>query len=59
MIQLLDHSLIFNKKKHGSEQFRAMFLRYGLMVEQVYGDIALSDYDEDHPSMILYGHKQR
>ena len=36
-----------------------MFLRYGLMVEQVYGDIALSDYDEDHPSMILYGHKQR
>lgn len=46
-------------KLYSVEQFRAMFLRYGLMVEQVYGDIALSPYDEDHPSMILYGHKQR
>lgn len=44
-------------KLYSVEQFRAMFLRYGLRVEKVYGDIALSPYDEDHPSMILYGHK--
>lgn len=44
-------------KLYSVEEFRAMFLRYGLRVEQVYGDIARSPYDEDHPSMILYGHK--
>ena len=45
-------------KLYSVEQFRAMFLRHGLRVEKVYGDIALSPYDEDHPSMILYGHKK-
>ena len=44
-------------KLYSVEQFRSMFSRYGLVVEQVYGDIAMSPYDEDHPSMILYGHK--
>ena len=44
-------------KLYSVEQFRTMFLHHGLQVEQVYGDIALSPYDEDHPSMILYGHK--
>ncbi len=44
-------------KLYSVEQFRTMFLRHGLQVEKVYGDIALSPYDEDHPSMILYGHK--
>ena len=44
-------------KLYSVEQFRTMFLSHGLQVEQVYGDIALSPYDEDHPSMILYGHK--
>ena len=44
-------------KLYSVEQFTTMFLRYGLRVEKVYGDIALSPYDEDHPSMILYGHK--
>lgn len=45
-------------KLYSVEQFRAMFLRYGLYVEQVYGDIVRSPYDEDHPNMILYGHKK-
>lgn len=44
-------------KLYSLEQFRAMFLRYDLNIEQVYGDIACSPYDEDHPSMILYGRK--
>ncbi|MBR6182392.1 MAG: methyltransferase domain-containing protein [Prevotella sp.] len=44
-------------KLYSVEQFQTMFLRHGLQVEQVYGDISLSPYDEDHPSMILYGHK--
>ena len=44
-------------KLYSVEQFRRLFLRHGLKVEQVYGDIAHSPYDEDHPSMILYGHK--
>lgn len=44
-------------KLYSVEQFTTMFQRYGLRVEKVYGDIALSPYDEDHPSMILYGHK--
>ena len=40
------------------EQFEAMFLRHGLRVEQAFGDLSLSPYDEDHPSMIIYGKKQ-
>lgn len=44
-------------KLYSVEQFRTMFLRHSLKVEQVYGDISHSPYDEDHPSMILYGHK--
>lgn len=44
-------------KLYSVEQFTTMFQRHGLSVEKVYGDIALSPYDEDHPSMILYGHK--
>lgn len=44
-------------KLYSVEQFRTLFLRHSLKVEQVYGDIAHSPYDEDHPSMILYGHK--
>ena len=46
-------------KLYTVEQFRTLFQRYGLKVEQIYGDIALSPYDADHPSMILYGHKER
>ncbi len=46
-------------KLYTVEQFRTLFQRYDLKVEQVYGDIALSPYDADHPSMILYGHKER
>ncbi|MBO4606636.1 MAG: class I SAM-dependent methyltransferase [Prevotella sp.] len=45
-------------KLYSLEQFTAMFLRHGLKVEQAYGDLSLSPYDEDHPSMILYGKKQ-
>lgn len=30
---------------------------HGLYLEQVYGDIKQSLYDEDHTSMITYGHK--
>lgn len=44
-------------KLYSLEQFRSMFARYGLKVEKTYGDISLSPYDEDHPSMILYGHR--
>ena len=45
-------------KLYSLEQFKSMFLRHGLKVEQVYGDLSLSPYDEDHPSMIIYGKKQ-
>ena len=44
-------------KLYSLEEYKAMLLRYGLKVEKVYGDLALSPYDEDHPSMMLYGHK--
>ena len=44
-------------KLYSLEEFRSMFSRHGLKVEQTYGDIAGLPYDEDHPSMILYGHK--
>lgn len=44
-------------KLYSLEQYKVMLSRYGLMVEKVYGDIAFSPYDEDHPNMILYGHK--
>ena len=45
-------------KLYSLQQFKSMFLRHGLKVEQVYGDLSLSPYDEDHPSMIIYGKKQ-
>ena len=45
-------------KLYSLEQFEAMFLRHGLRVEQAFGDLLLSPYDEDHPSMIIYGKKQ-
>jgi 2-polyprenyl-3-methyl-5-hydroxy-6-metoxy-1,4-benzoquinol methylase len=45
-------------KLYSLEQFEAMFLRHGLRVEQAFGDLSLSPYDEDHPSMIIYGKKQ-
>lgn len=45
-------------KLYSLEQFKAMFLRHGLRVEQAFGDLSLSPYDEDHPSMIIYGKKQ-
>ena len=44
-------------KLYSLEQFKAMFLRHGLKVEQVYGDLSHSPYDEDHPNMIIYGKK--
>lgn len=45
-------------KLYTLEQFRDMFARHGLTIEKVYGDINLAPYDEDHPSLIIYGHKQ-
>ena len=45
-------------KLYSLEQFETMFLRHGLRVEQAFGDLSLSPYDEDHPSMIIYGKKQ-
>ena len=44
-------------KLYSLEDYKEMCLRHGLLVEKTYGDIAQSPYDEDHPSMILYGHK--
>ena len=44
-------------KLYSLEQFKTMFQRHGLTVEQTYGDLSLSPYDEDHPSMIIYGRK--
>ena len=44
-------------KLYSLNQFQAMFARFDLKVELAYGDIFLSPYDEDHPSMILYGHR--
>lgn len=44
-------------KLYSLEQFREMLLRNNLVVEKVYGDIAMSPYDEDHSSLIMYGHK--
>lgn len=44
-------------KLYSLEQFREMLLRHSLVVEEVYGDIFLSPYDEDHPNLIMYGHK--
>lgn len=46
-------------KLYSLEQFEEMLLRHGLRIEKTFGDINLSPYDEDHPSMILYGHKTR
>lgn len=44
-------------KLYTLEQFCEMLAHHNLCVEQVYGDINQSSYDEDHPSMIVYGHK--
>lgn len=44
-------------KLYSLEQLREMLAHHDLRVEQVYGDIYQSTYDEDHPSMIIYGHK--
>ena len=44
-------------KLYSLEQFKEMLLRHHLIVEKVYGDISLSPYDDDHPSLIMYGHK--
>jgi 2-polyprenyl-3-methyl-5-hydroxy-6-metoxy-1,4-benzoquinol methylase len=45
-------------KLYSLDDYVEMLSRYDLLVEKTYGDIALSPYDEDHPSMILYGHKR-
>ena len=44
-------------KLYSVQQFHEMLGRQHLCVDKVYGDIYLSPYDEDHPSMIIYGHK--
>ena len=44
-------------KLYSLEQFKEMLSRYNLIVEKVYGDISMSPYDEDHPRLIMYGHK--
>ncbi len=44
-------------KLYTLEQFREMLGRHGLQVDKSFGDIWQSPYDEDHPSMIIYGHK--
>ncbi|MCM1110951.1 MAG: class I SAM-dependent methyltransferase [Clostridium sp.] len=42
---------------YGVNQFRQMLSRQGLRLEAVYGDIEGGTYDENHPSLIMYGHK--
>ncbi len=44
-------------KLYTLDQFKEMLLRHNLLVEKAYGDLSLSPYDEDHPSLIMYGHK--
>lgn len=45
-------------KLYTKEQFEEMLNRHNLIVEKTYGDLQMSPYDEDHPSLILYGHKK-
>lgn len=45
-------------KLYTKEQFEEMLKRHGLTVEKTYGDLQMAPYDEDHPSLIIYGHKQ-
>lgn len=45
-------------KLYSEEQFVDMLKRHNLIVEQTYGDLNMSPYDEDHPSLIIYGHKK-
>lgn len=45
-------------KLYSEEQFVNMLKRHNLIVEQTYGDLNMSPYDEDHPSLIIYGHKK-
>lgn len=44
-------------KLYSLEQFVEMLARYGLRVEAAFGDIQMNPYDDDHPSLIIYGHK--
>lgn len=44
-------------KLYSLEQFADMLDRYGLVIDNTFGDIDLATYDEDHPSLIMYGHK--
>ncbi|MEE1083308.1 MAG: class I SAM-dependent methyltransferase [Paludibacteraceae bacterium] len=44
-------------KLYSLEQFKEMLSRHNLVVEKVYGDISMSPYDDDHHSLIMYGHK--
>ncbi len=44
-------------KLYSLEQFKVMLERQNLYIDKVFGDIYQSPYDEDHPSMIIYGHK--
>ncbi len=44
-------------KLYSLQMLSEMLNRQELCVDKVYGDIYQSPYDEDHPSMIIYGHK--
>jgi len=44
-------------KLYSLEQFSEMLGRQSLQIDKAFGDISHSPYDEDHPSMIIYGHK--
>lgn len=39
-------------------QFEIMLNKHGLTIDKVFGDINCGTYDDNHPSMIIYGHKQ-
>lgn len=45
-------------KLYSEGQFADMLKRHNLIVNQTYGDLNMSPYDEDHPSLIIYGHKK-
>lgn len=44
-------------KLYSSLELRNMLLRHGITTCAQFGDIFQSDYDEDHPNLIIYGHK--
>ncbi len=44
-------------KLYSLDNFREMLAHHELAIDNVYGDIRQSPYDENHPSMIIYGHK--